>query len=381
MSTVQRIWKRSKESPNGDVSHRRTKNSGRKKIQIDLAQFRNILLTQRTTIRGAANALNVSTSKLHRCLKEGEIRRQTNDIKPLLKEENKKARLKFCLSVLDKDSLHHEPKFIDMDNIIHIDEKWFHLTKKFETYYLVLDEDVPHRTCKNKNFVGKVMFLAAIARPRFDSEGNITFSGKVGIWPFVTKEPAKRRSVKRATGTMETKVMTSVGKSVIREFFIGKVLPSIQSRWPSEDANKIIYIQQDNARTHLDPSDPEFCEAAKQYGFDLRLMCQPANSPDLNVLDHGFFSAIQSLRYKVCVRTIDELIDAVENAYETFSPVLSNNIFLTLQSCMLEIMKTQGSNRYKLSHMKKNRLRRQGELPRQLKCDPKLIEDVRRMLD
>lgn len=97
--------------------------------------------------------------------------------------------------------------------------------KKSETYYLVSDQDVPHRTCKSKNFVGKVMFLAAIACPRFDSEGNITLSGKVGIWPFVTKEPAKRRSVNKAAGTMETKV--SVGKSVILYSFIGKVLPSI----------------------------------------------------------------------------------------------------------------------------------------------------------
>ena len=128
MSIVQHIWKRSKEL-NGDVSHRRTKNSGIKKIQTDLAQFRNIPLTQRTTIRGAANALNVNTSKLNWCLKS-EIRHQTNDIKPLLKEENKKTRLRFCLSMLDKDSVHHEPKFRDMYNIIHIDEKWSYSTKK-----------------------------------------------------------------------------------------------------------------------------------------------------------------------------------------------------------------------------------------------------------
>lgn len=44
----------------------------------------------------------------------------------------------------------------------------------------------------------------------------------------------------RPTGTIETNVMTSVGKSTIREFFIGKVLPSVQSKWPSEDPNKII---------------------------------------------------------------------------------------------------------------------------------------------
>lgn len=43
--------------------------------------------------------------------------------------------------------------------------------------------------------MGKVLFLAAIARPRFDQEENLKFSGKIGIYPFVTREPAKRTSV------------------------------------------------------------------------------------------------------------------------------------------------------------------------------------------
>ena len=67
--------------------------------------------------------------------------------------------------------------------------------EKNEKYYLLSDEKEPYRTCKSKNFVGKVLFLAAIARPRFDQEENLKFSGKIGIYPFVTREPAKRTSV------------------------------------------------------------------------------------------------------------------------------------------------------------------------------------------
>lgn len=40
-------------------------------------------------------------------------------------------------------------------------------------------------------------------------------------------------------------------------------------------------------------------------------MCQPPNSPDLNVLDLGFFRAIQSLKYKEASKTIDELVSGV----------------------------------------------------------------------
>ena len=89
--------------------------------------------------------------------------------------------------MLDPSTLHTEPKFIEMDNIIHMDEKWYNATKKNMTYYLHPDEDEPQRTVRNKNGVGKVMFLTAVAKPQYDDEGNCTFDGKIGIWAFIRK--------------------------------------------------------------------------------------------------------------------------------------------------------------------------------------------------
>lgn len=324
--------------------------------------------------------MKLSTTTLFRHYKDyGTIRRHSNSIKPLLTDKNMKNRVEFCLSMLDEYSPPNNPKFIVMEDIIHIDEKWFYLTKKSENYYLLVDEEEPQRTCKSKNFVLKVMFLAAVARPRFDGQGNVTFSGKIGIYPFVTKEPAKRSSVNRVAGTLETKVMTSVGRDVIRSFLNEKVLPDIRAKWPDENS-RIIRIQQDNARTHVDPNDLEFQQAASKDGFDIRLMCQPANSPDLNILDLGFFNAIPSLRYKECPKTIDDLITAVERSFEAFLPRSSNRIFCTLQQCMVEILKVRGSNKYDIPHIKKSILERQGKLPLQLDCDARLIEDARNWL-
>ncbi|CAI8602743.1 unnamed protein product [Vicia faba] len=188
----------------------------------------------------------------------------------------------------------HDPMFKSMHNIIHIDEKWFYMTKKYEKYYLLPDEDEPYQTCKSKNFIAKVMFLVAQTRPRFDAGENETFSGKIGVFPFVTHEPAQRSSINRVAGTMITKAITSVKRDVVRSFLIDKVLPAIREKWPRDDLKSTIFIQQDNARTHINHNDPLFCEAATKDGFDIRLMCQPANSPYLNILDLGFFSAIQS---------------------------------------------------------------------------------------
>lgn len=307
LQTVQKIWKRAKNTPSGeavDVSHRRKGNCGRKKIHIDLSRIVDVPFRRRKTLRSLAASLDVCKTSLFRCLKEGHIKRHTNAIKLSLNEDNMRARLEFCISMLDSNTMPDHPKFAAMHDVVHIDEKWFYMTKKTETYYLHPVEDPPYRSCQSKNYIGKVMFLAAMARPRFDGEGNEIFSGKIGIFPFAKMQPAKRGSKNRAAGTMELKPMTSIKREDIKEFLIGKILPRIRERWPQEDFGKTIYIQQDNARTHVDPRDEDFLAAASQHGFDIRLICQPPNSPDLNILDLGFFNAIQTLQHQVCPRTI-----------------------------------------------------------------------------
>ncbi|KAL7152811.1 hypothetical protein ABFS83_04G124000 [Erythranthe nasuta] len=321
MRTIQRIWKQTDYGrAHANVHHRKTKNCGRKRVEIDFERIRGIPLHRRTTIRSLACSLQTKKSTLFRRFKSGEIRRHSNAIKPFLKEENKKVRLQFCISMLER-----------MYNFVHIDEKWFYMTKKMNRYYLLPDEEDP-----------LLMFLAAIARPRFDAHGNETFSGKIG-----------RTSVNRVAGTLETKPITSVNKEVIRSYLIEKVLPAIKEKWPREDAGRPIFIQQDNARTHVDRNDELFCRAASQDGFDIHL----------NILDLGFFSAIQSLQYKEPAKTVDELLAAVQRSFQAFPSTKSNRIFLTLQSCMIEIMK-------------KAMMERVGQLPTHLKCDSELVQEV-----
>ena len=108
------------------------------------------------------------------------------------------------------------------------------------------------------------MFLVVLARHRFDAQGNELFSGKIGVFPFVVQEPTKRNSVNRVAGTLETKPLTSVRGEVMRSYLIEKVLPAIKAKWPREDLGNPIFIQQDNARTHIDHDDAEFCREANK---------------------------------------------------------------------------------------------------------------------
>ena len=98
------------------------------------------------------------------------------------------------------------------------------MNKESEKYYLHPEEEHPMRTCRSKKFIVKVMFLAAVARPRFDCSRNKHFDGKIGIFPFAFKEPAKRNSKNRVAGTLETKPILLVTKELYRRCLIDNVL-------------------------------------------------------------------------------------------------------------------------------------------------------------
>ncbi|XP_026428378.1 uncharacterized protein LOC113324270 [Papaver somniferum] len=375
--TASRLWNCAKlANANGDVvdiSSKMVNRVGRKRIQLDLDRIKLIPLRKRTTIRGIAHELNLSTSTVHRLIKNGNLRPHSNALRPGLTDENKIGRVKFCLKMIDKGMDQSSNSFIDMLDRIHIDEKWFYITRRAQKYYLHAEEEEPLRTCKSKNFITKIMFLTAVARPR------LGFDGKIGIWPFVVKEAAKRTSKNRKAGTMETKAMKSIDKDVMRCFLIEKLLPAIKKKWPFNNCKKI-FIQQDNAKPHVHENDKEFLEAVRSYGLDIELLCQPPNSPDLNVLDLRFFSAISALHHTDAPTTVDEFIASVTRAFEIFSVEEANNVFITLQSCMKEILGIKGGIHYKITHMHKWRLIRDGQLPNVLECDPQELNEAREFI-
>ena len=91
---------------------------------------------------------------------------------------------------------------------VHVDEKWFFISEKELRLYIAPGENVPNRVCQNKDHILKVMFLCAVARPRYDqNNGECYFDGKLGIFPFVERVPAQRASTNRPRGTMITRTV------------------------------------------------------------------------------------------------------------------------------------------------------------------------------
>ena len=274
-------------------------NAGRKpKVPIDTIhqQMENIDLQARGSIRFVAGQVGLSKTTIIRMKKEKQIKMFTMSLKPKLNDGHRSKRLYHCLSKIDRNTLTGVIglKFKTFYNEVHVDEKWFYLVRDNARYYLTPNEPTPApKTVQHKSHITKVMFLCALARPRYNNTTRQWFDGLIGIYPVGEFDMYKRGS-----------------------------------------------------RYHA-----------------RELYTQPAQSPDLNVNDLGFFASLQSMYYKTAPTDALELIDKVETCFNNYHVNKLNHIWLTLQSCMNEIIEEKGDNKYKIPHTNKARLERLNQLP------------------
>jgi hypothetical protein len=374
--TVANVWARARENfLNPEINSFRSEslrmgNSGRK-IKWNRAEVqeavKEIPLHQRGTIRDLAVALGIPKTTVWRMLSEGKeddgmsqvIMPVTIALKPLLTDAHKVNRMVYCCRFLNAE----QNTFHDFYNHVHVDEKWFFVCPRSLRLYLAADEERPQIAVQNRDHIIKVMFLCAIARPRYDAAGVCTFNGKIGMWPFVEQAVAARRSVNRPRGAIIQRPVVCT-KNVYRRMMIEHVVPAIKRRWPDQRGLTRITIQHDGASAHIEDNDVEFREHARNPLWEISILTQPAKSPDLNVLDLSFFRALQSEQWRSAREfTIGGLVNQVLAAFERFEVRKIDFGFLTLQSCMDDILKVDGGNAYSIRHMGKEALLRAGELP------------------
>ena len=215
----------------------------------------------------------------------------SNSLKPILTEENKLARLLMVNHFRDPQD---PSKYQDMCDHIHLDEKWFFLTREKEQYLLLSDEKNPKHRVKHESHMTKVMFLCTVVRPHFNPSENSWWDGKLGIWLIGDWEPAKWKSKNRPKGTLVWKNKTLI-KEVYGELLISKLIPVMLENWPRRDRmSRTIFIQQDGAKNHIHEDDEEFNNALMEQDINAKLYMQTPNSPDINLLDLGFLEPFRA---------------------------------------------------------------------------------------
>ena len=111
--------------------------------------------------------------------------------------------------------------------------------------------------------------------------------------------------------------------------------------------------------------------------MNIKLEKKPPQSPDLNVLDLGYFTSIQSLQQTKGCKNVDDLVGNVISSYEELAPSKLINIWVTLQLVMLEIIKVKGDNTYVLPYINKSSLEKEGFTRTEVVID----EDMKDMVE
>ena len=169
------------------------------------------------------------------------------------------------------------------------------------------------------------------------------------------------------------------------KFMCEKVMPAIREKWPDQPGvgQQIrVNVIHDNARPHFeDHQSEEWMEASASANFIARLVQQPAQSPDCNILDLGFFNGLQKRQFSLPpASNIEQLIERVETAFEKYDPRVLNRVFLTHMMVMEEILLCDGENDYKMPHMAKEKLERQGNLPKVLQLGTEAYDKYKALL-
>ena len=122
---------------------------------------------------------------------KGGLKPHYSSLQPFLTEQNKYSCLLYALERVNPNDT---TKFMDIYDFIHVDEKWFYLTRNRQQF-LLAEEEIPPQCCvSHKGHITKVMFVSALVFPCYDTRLNRWWDGKLSIWPIGTWELAKQKT-------------------------------------------------------------------------------------------------------------------------------------------------------------------------------------------
>ena len=91
------------------------------------------------------------------------------------------------------------------------------------------------------------------------------------------------------------------------------------------------------------------------FGPKVRITFQPPDSPDLNVLDLGFFTKFWTKIHKLLpksgkIPSLDELWEVCQQAWELITPVEIEILFQTQKARMRQVVECNGRNDMPMPH-------------------------------
>jgi hypothetical protein len=256
-------------------------------------------------------------------------------------------------------------------NVFHIDEKWFASKQKKTRAICLPDESSEVRSTVHKNhiYTYRSMFLSCSTFPnKPPQKQGERLHGQIAIHCFCAEQPVKASLYGHPAGTVEMKPV-NVNEEVYVNSMVHVILPKIKDHWVNKMGKKPedrLYVQEDNASSHkLAKHPPRWIEASR--GWNIRLLPQPPQSPDLNKNGLGLFSSMQSLMWYKDYDSLEELQFEVIKQFWAYDNEKLLDLEITHQNVMKHIfLKNEGQHLKKLPHMNNQDLKKEGSLPKYL---------------
>ena len=113
------------------------------------------------------------------------------------------------------------------------------------------------------------------------------------------------------------------------------------------EAGKPLFYQHDGARPHTAKANQQhWIRHGAKKGFNIRVVTQPAQSPDLNCNDLAFFASLQTDVEMVAKRTVTDLVAAVEQSWSEYPMDRMAAVWRVLYASFKGIVETHGDNSY-----------------------------------
>jgi hypothetical protein len=281
----------------------------------------------------------------------GTVHRYINDlggrlaawhVKVLLSELQMVKRLEFVAAQIVPGT----EEFRNVENDVHVDEKWFYLIME-KGYLLVFPEDeLPSTYARHKNDILKVMFLCAVCKPQLRPDGTL-MNGLIACEAFTEQVQALRGSVNRVRGSWEEKPIP-VDAATYRSYIKERVIPKIRRRlfWKKEEE---ITVRHDGAKPHDGGGNAAFFAGwGQSYGWNIQFETQCPQSPDANILDIGVFNGLQakSEEYRMESTSVSDMVDRVKKTFSVYSHESLNNCWGLLHENYRSIVMYNGGNKY-----------------------------------
>jgi len=243
---------------------------------------------------------------------------------------------------------------------VDIDEKQFHARTLYQSRLRPPGRDYGRTPVKHKGYIPKIMVLSALACPM----PAFNFDGKIGNWRFSEMVRAKRDSKHRPKGTWEEKDVNITSHRFVVKM-INEVFPTIREKM--HFCTKVV-VQFDNASSH-GTANANILALLKEDGArklvnkvtgegyypKIVIQPQPAQSPETNVLDCGFFFSLAKRISKVerdefGHDDLNGLWQTLRMKYDTYTAADVARFWHTKTAMVREIFAHEGRNGFPLPH-------------------------------